>query len=75
MSSATELYKHLNQGEIINIGMHPEHNEAQKKLSNLYPSPFTLDGIEYASVEAFRMSIKYHRVTRTSCAQEESDQS
>ncbi len=39
--------------------MHPEHDEAQKKLSNLYPSPFTLDGIEYASVEAFRMSIKY----------------
>jgi predicted NAD-dependent protein-ADP-ribosyltransferase YbiA (DUF1768 family) len=28
-------------------------------LSNLYPSPFTLDGVEYASVEAFRMYIKY----------------
>ena len=39
--------------------MHTEHNETQKKLSNLYPSSFILDGIEYASVEAFRMSTKY----------------
>lgn len=59
MTSVTELYKYLSKGEIINIGMHPEHNEAQKKLSNLYPSTFILDGIEYASVEAFWMSIKY----------------
>lgn len=59
MTSATELYNYLKQWEIINIGMRMEHNEMQKKLSNLYPSSFTLDGIEYASVEAFRMSIKY----------------
>lgn len=59
MSSVHELYKYLSQWDIINIGMHPEHNEVQKKLSNLSPSPFSLDGVEYASVEAFRMSIKY----------------
>lgn len=59
MQSATELYNFFKTGEVINIGMHPEHNEAQKKLSNLYRSPFILDWIEYASVEAFRMSIKY----------------
>lgn len=59
MTSATELYTYLSHWEVINIGMHPEHNEAQKQLSNLYPSPFSLDGIAYASVEAFRMSIKY----------------
>jgi len=59
MASATELYNFLQTGKIINIGMHPEHNEIQKQLSNLYPSPFKLDGVEYASVEAFWMSIKY----------------
>jgi predicted NAD-dependent protein-ADP-ribosyltransferase YbiA (DUF1768 family) len=59
MQTASQLYNYFKTGEVINIGMHPEHNEAQKKLSNLYPSPFTLDGVEYSSVEAFRMSIKY----------------
>lgn len=59
MQSATELYNFFKTGEIINIGMHPDHDESQKKLSNLYPSPFILDDIEYASVEAFWMSIKY----------------
>lgn len=59
MSSATELHTYLSQWAIINIGMSTEHGETQKKLSNLYPSPFVLDGVEYASVEAFRMSIKY----------------
>ena len=43
MQTATELYNFFKTGEIINIGMHPEHNDAQKKLSNLYFSPFTLD--------------------------------
>lgn len=59
MQSASDLFKYLQRGEIINIGLHPEHNETQKKLSNLYPSPFTLDGERYQSVEAFRISIKY----------------
>jgi hypothetical protein len=59
MQSANDLYLYFQTGEVINIGMHPEHNEAQKKLSNLYPSPFTLDRESYESVEAFRMSIKY----------------
>lgn len=43
---------------VINITSWSE-NELEKKLSNLYHSPFILDGVEYASVEAFRMSIKY----------------
>lgn len=59
MQTATELYKFFQTGEVINIGMHPEFSEEQQKLSNLYPSPFTLDNIRYASVEAFWMSIKY----------------
>lgn len=59
MNSATELYNFFQTGEMINIGMHPEFSEEQKKLSNLYPSPFILDDIRYASVEAFWMSIKY----------------
>ena len=59
MKKASQLYNYFKTGKVINIGMHPEHNEAQQQLSNLYPSPFTLDGVEYASVEAFRMSIKY----------------
>lgn len=59
MQSASDLFKYLQTGEIINIGLHPEHNETQKKLSNLYHSPFSLDGERYESVEAFRVSIKY----------------
>ena len=59
MESADALFRYLQTGKIINIGVHPEHNETQKKLSNLYHSPFTLDGERYESVEAFRVSIKY----------------
>lgn len=59
MSSVPGLYDYLNHWDIINIGMRPEFSEVQKKLSNLYPSPFILDGVQYASIEAFWMSIKY----------------
>jgi len=59
VNSVTELDNYIRNNEIINIWGRPEAQEIEKKLSNLYPSPFTLDGVEYASVEAFRMYIKY----------------
>jgi predicted NAD-dependent protein-ADP-ribosyltransferase YbiA (DUF1768 family) len=52
------LYDYIISSGAINIGF-GQHSEAEKMLSNLYPSPFTLDGVEYASVEGFRMAIKY----------------
>ena len=42
------------------INISSGHDDSlEKGLSNLTYTPFTLDGVEYASVEAFRMSIKY----------------
>lgn len=59
VESVTELDSYIRDNWIINIWWRPESPEIERQLSNLYPSPFTLDGVEYASVEAFRMYIKY----------------
>lgn len=58
INSVPELDKYIREN-FINIWSRPEYQEVEKKLSNLYPSPFTLDWVGYASIEAFRMHIKY----------------
>lgn len=59
VETVTELDNYIRNNGIINIWWRPESAEVEKQLSNLYPSPFIFDGVEYASIEAFWMSIKY----------------
>lgn len=58
VKSFEELNDFFTQNSYINISSGND-NLLEKELSNLSYSPFTLDGVEYASVEAFRMRIKY----------------
>ena len=48
----------LKKKGLINVDSRSE-DEAGKKLSNLYPSPFILNGKKYGSVEGFWQSLKF----------------
>jgi predicted TIM-barrel enzyme/predicted NAD-dependent protein-ADP-ribosyltransferase YbiA (DUF1768 family) len=57
---STELAEWLSDSLITNISYNPhDHSSLASKMSNLYPSPFILDGVEYASVEGFWVSLKF----------------
>lgn len=58
LPSVWELKRFLLEWNYINISSWVI-SELEKKLSNLYPTPFVLDGVTYASVEAFRMAMKF----------------
>lgn len=64
VKTVSELDSFIKNNWIINIWWRPESSEIERQLSNLYSSPFVLDGVTYASIEAFWMYIKNPNYTR-----------
>lgn len=58
--ASMQLYDALSASSVVNISYLPyDRDSLGSMLSNLYPASFTLDNVEYASVEAFWMSLKF----------------